>query len=253
MEIADKLNLTVLSSVATGIGIRGLLLRDDGEVVPFQETINSVPATRAGKTVRVSLAKGFLLSFTTTAPGASVLQRGQCYATIDLERNGLARARLCDGYLTDNHKLGWPPKTTEHPTDGRGAVYNPAPASPAAGAEISITVPSNAVWNLESLDFTLVADSTVATRGPKLIIDDGTNIFFSFSAAELATVTASGTQEYSIGKQGVSNGSAANALIEFYPWLRLGPGFRIRTVTSSLAAGDQYTINAMDVEELLAI
>lgn len=56
-------------------------------------------------------------------------------------------------------------------------------ANPAAGAEVSETVPAGETWCLLGVRVTLVTSATVATRQPILTLDDGTNIFFENPAA----------------------------------------------------------------------
>lgn len=115
------------------------------------------------------------------------------------------------------------------------------PASPAAGAELSITVPGQETWIVESLAFRLVTDATAATRVVTVNVDDGSDNYL-FTGANAAH-GASSTFDYCAfrGSSSVHNASGV-ALI---PWpesgLVLPPGHRIQTNTGSIQVGDQFS------------
>lgn len=128
------------------------------------------------------------------------------------------------------------------------AVASPAdthPANPAAGAEISITVPAGQTWQLQDIDFTLTTSAAAGNRQVQLIIDDGVNELWRF----LVTVTQAASLAYIYAFGGATSDAAVRAatgvnevLSEMdLPGITLGAGYRIRTSTVGIQAGDQYS------------
>jgi len=134
------------------------------------------------------------------------------------------------------------PDFSFYPRVGGGTVRVITGTDPAAGVEITETVPAGRVWKLNSFRAQLVTDATVANRTLRLIIDDGTTTLFDYYSA-LASQAASQTIAYnfSIGLSaptvssalGVANAPLGEGFI-------LGPGYRIRTLASGLVAGDNW-------------
>ena len=137
----------------------------------------------------------------------------------------------------------------------RGNVFQKVveTAAPAAGAESITTVPAGKYWRLASFYATLTTDATVATRIPVLIIDDGTNVLWrglsatTGVAAGLSMAFGSGAHYGTYATQaGVS--VAGFSLID-PDWFVLEPGWRIRTLTTAIVAGDQWGIARLVVQE----
>lgn len=114
-------------------------------------------------------------------------------------------------------------------------------ANPAAQGEITITVPGQEIWVVESLAFRLVADATVATRVTSLAVDDG-GVEFLRSITGFSH-TAGLTMEYCAFRGSGTFGSSDGKTV--MPWpsgdVGLSPGMRIKTVTSNLQVGDQFS------------
>lgn len=122
-------------------------------------------------------------------------------------------------------------------------------ADQAAGQEVVFTVPGGRWWELLTFRTTLTTDATVANRRHTLVMDDGTTIFWHHVFA--ADQTASVAQEYHWARglgfeKTTANLSVANIGLPDVP---LYPGFRIRTVTSGIVAGDDYSAAALYVLE----
>src|SRR5207244_1576597 len=123
-------------------------------------------------------------------------------------------------------------------------------ADPAAGAEILDTVPANAQWRVIALRATLVTSAVVATRGPHLLFDDGANVFGRYSQSVAITASATWNIDW-----GVSSPEAGNNFQEIKSNIApviLTPGWRIRTVTASLDAGDNWGPNVYLLEEWIS-
>src|SRR5439155_7213869 len=98
-------------------------------------------------------------------------------------------------------------------------------------------------WTLQSVDFTLTTSATVANRQVQLIIDDGANELWRI----LVPVTQAATLVYVYAFGGSTNDAAVraatgiNEVLSELPPLTLGAGYRSRTSTVNIAAGDQYS------------
>lgn len=124
-----------------------------------------------------------------------------------------------------------------------------APANPAAGADITYTVPAGVTQQLQTVEFTLTTSATVANRQIILIIDDGTHELWRIIVP--VTQAASLTYVYAFG--GTTNDAAVrtvganNEVLSELPAITLAAGYRIRTSTVNLQAGDQFSAIAIGV------
>lgn len=122
-------------------------------------------------------------------------------------------------------------------------------ASPAAGAEWTLTAPGQGLWRVISLAFTITTDATVSNRSPGLLMDDGTSVVWRSVAA--AVQTASLTWDYS-AFAGAGN-SDNTGQFNYFPLptegLIMQPGWRLRSNTNNLQAADAITAIAAFVEE----
>lgn len=120
---------------------------------------------------------------------------------------------------------------------------------PAAGAEFVISAPGQGLWRVVSVAFRLVTDANVANRSVSLVADDGSTVVWRASAS--AVQAAGATIDH-----GVYAGSSAALLtgavaVFALPsdGLLLLPGWRLRSVTGNVQAGDQYSAIGALVEE----
>lgn len=128
-----------------------------------------------------------------------------------------------------------------------GVIRTVTGTNPAAGAEVSETVPAGKEWRLLSIAVALVTSATAATRRPHLLIDDGTTV--SYRRASNATQAASLTQNYVFAGEGPEAAVRGTWVADPLPSLPLGAGYRIRTSTESIQAGDDYGAPVLLVEE----
>jgi hypothetical protein len=206
---------------------------------------------RSLATTRQALAEGFLLSLIVGAH-ASTYRRGQCWCQIDLQRGegaaGVVVAELISDYITGTSQLSWPDGQIHQSTERPGLVRSVTGTDPAAGAEITQTVPTGARWRLLGVRAALTTDATAATRQVTLLLDDGTATLFSIPAA--SSQTASLTYTYNWAPSVPS--TPVNALNVWGPLpgdLFLQAGYRIRTSTASFQAGDNWTAPQLLLEE----
>jgi hypothetical protein len=252
----DVLRLVALNA-ASGVQLRlagRFLPAGSGRVVPFN--MNLVPTTDRVATSRSTpLGEGWLLDTAVFVSSGTPLI-GQTWVRIGISRGQGTGAnelgQLACGYVTANRCVSWPLGTQDAPLDGLGALRSITGSVPAAGANISETVPTGARWQLISLATVLTASATVATRVVSLLIDDGTTTVGAFSAQQ--TQTASQVITYSAAPgAGAGFSNAGNFFAIQAPMLlQLGAGYRLRTSVTNIQVGDQFTAPQLLVREWIA-
>jgi len=247
----DHLRLTSFNGLAgVTLALEGRFLDHTGRAVPFAE--RHVPFTdRLPQTTQHKLGEGFLLNASVRA-SAGLPRRGQCLVILELVR-GLTGALqplavLFQGYATASTRLAWPGSPILHGTEDAGVILSLGGTDPAAGVEISELCYTNARWRLLGVDFALVTDVTAPVREVVLTIDDGANIVAEVAAG--TSQAASLTRRYSFARGVQRGGPAASTIINApLPDAYLMEGYRIRTVTTALAAGDNFGAPRLWVEE----
>lgn len=125
-------------------------------------------------------------------------------------------------------------------------------SDPAAGSEITETVPAGVLWRLRHLRTQFTADAAVASRRPLLLIDDGSNIFYSMPV--FADITAGQTRHILAGFYGqVPSVVQDRSVIGLPDDLTLFPGWRVRTATVNMQAGDDYGAPHLLLDECLSL
>lgn len=250
-EQNDNLRLRVFNSAAgVTLAVEGRFLQLDGRIVPIQEQL--VPATdRTMSTKLLNVGEGFLMNVAIRALAGSP-RRGQCWAVLELVR-GLTGDivplwPLVQDYVTDTSRVGWPGALIRQSAEGPGCIRSILGTNPAAAAEISETVPTNARWRLISFYAALVTDVNAATRVPSFVIDDGANIVQRMGPP--STVAASTVAQFLVGPLGyATNVSGFQGIGLSSDAVLLQGGFRIRTITSSMQVGDDWSAPQLLVEE----
>lgn len=248
----DAIFLTSYNS-ATSITIhaRGTILRPDGRVVPFQ--VEQSPATdRTATTTVQELGEGFLLSCSVFL-GSGSAKRGQCYMQLGIAR-GLGAARfphriLTQGYIGTAVNLTWPGNRLEQPTEGVGFNRAIVGTNPAANVEILETVPTGARWKFYALRAVLATDANVANRRPSVVIDDGTNIFAVTYHPLTAPASSSVSFDWAQGMRIATTVRSSDDITGLPIALTISGGYRIRTATENLQAGDDWAAPTYMVEE----
>ncbi len=197
------------------------------------------------------LAEGFLLSVALQTSAGSP-RRGQTFCQVGIVRGGeLANepaALLISDYLHDTLLLSWPGGLLRSSAEGPGVLRSITGTNPAAGAEISETVPTNARWRFYSLTAQLVASATVANRIVSFAMDDGANVHYRMG--QNTAQTAGSTRTWCLSGSPFSNAlSGTSLLMVGAPEIYLAAGFRIRTITEGFQAGDDWAAPQFLVEE----
>lgn len=248
----DNLRVTVFNAAAgVTVTIRGRYLPLDGDIVPFSDSF--VPATnRTASTNTTRLAEGWLLGVSVFVSGGSPLT-GQTFAIVSLIRgegtSAIDLMTLAAGPVTASQRIGYPGSLIMNSLDGAGALRLITGTTPGAGAEISETVPTGARWQLLSFAATIATSAAAANRQPTLVIDDGATQYQLFPQA--ATTPASNSSRYFwTAGSGVFlaqlNGADVQGLVSPL-WLLAG--HRIRTLTTLIQAGDQWSAVLYGVRE----
>lgn len=238
------------SAAGVTLALEGRVLRPEGSIDPMSNP-HAPNTDRTAATSVIAVGAGWIqhLSVRATAGAPRV---GQCFVVVEIVRGQAGAMQplgvVLQGYVTDTSGLAWPGTPMQPSIDGAGVIRSIAGADPAAGAEWSETVPTNARWRLLGVDAALVTDATVANREVVLTIDDGAAI-----VAEVAAGTAQAaslTRRYSFAR-GVQRGApAASTIINGpAPDAMLMGGYRVRSVTTALQAGDNWGAPQLWVEE----
>lgn len=247
----DALQLSVIN-MAAGVTVvmSGRFLGLDGTPSPFQWSL--VPATdRSLSSLVKSLGEGWLLDVTVNvAAGAPVT--GQTWARLQIVRGltnvGIVLGTLCSGYITAVQPATFPRGLVRSSLDGAGVIRSITGTNPAAGANISETVPTGARWRLLSVLLRFVTEATAGNRDVTLVIDDGANVIANISSG--FTHAASLTYDYSFAGEGSRyNGTVSNFIVVPLPRLTLLAGYRIRSATGGIQPLDDYGAPQLLVEE----
>lgn len=125
-----------------------------------------------------------------------------------------------------------------------------AVTNPAAGAEWIHTVPTGKFWRIRSILHRLTTDATVANRESRLNIDDGVFNLWQ-SQNDIAQTASTGVYYNYAPGCGIGEVASPSSDSRQYslPALILLPGYRIRSTTVGIVAGDQYTNIRIMVDE----
>lgn len=238
----DLLQVTLAGNgSSTAIINYAVLTRDNGIVLGQERFTNT--GTNSGSTQSFQLREGFLLSVT-VVPSANLGTGAYLWATVGIRRLTQTRQNiyqvLCQGYTYALAPLTFPQSPVKVPSDGGGCVRVISGATPAAGADISESVPSAVRWQLLSLRATLTTSAAVANRQVGLTLDDSTNRFYD--SAQGPAQAASLAWAYTFAPLGVAQVQTNTQVsIQTPADFPLEAQFRIRTVTLAIQAADQWS------------
>lgn len=236
-----------LSSIGNASGVtltaRGILLRPGDDLTPMEFT-HAPNSNRTLKSTDVSLSEGWLLGVTVKAT-AGTPAFGGVWVLVELVR-GLGAAAvvvrpLGYGFVTALQPYQWPNGENYLATDGPGCLRVITGSTPSAGAEITETVPTGARWELLALGAVLTASAVVTSRIPALALDDGATEFFRYQIAYNATASAVWRYQWAQGNGDGQPFGSLNIRGLIPIGIRLGAGFRVKTITQNLDVGDQWS------------
>lgn len=232
------------------------LLLPDGQIQIQQESVICSNNFSIG-TISFRMAEGFLLSVAVRTVNANI-RGGQIFAMISLIRQIAAAGNiqlelpLSRGYVTVFSPCTWPSLPVHFPTSKPGNLQTLQIANPAAGAEFTVTVPTNARWRFCCVRGTLVTAVAAANRSAILNFNNAGNVFYNACAAPVQA--ASLTWGYSWGA-GVTTllvtvGSTTPNVETSIPVdLWLPGGSTVQSITQNIQAADQWTAIFANIEE----
>jgi len=250
----DQLRITSWNSLANvRVVVTGRFVHaDDGHIEAFSE-VHTPNTNRTAASDTYGRARGWLTDLSVLVTGATP-QRGQTFVRVDVVRGlgagAIALSTFIQGYVTATQRLAYPGSIVSDSLTGPGTMRSITGTDPAAGSEISETVPTGARWRYVSLRASLVTDATVANRTPNIFFDDGANVYAA--AGVNFNHAASTTLAYSFDAVAVTQvQTSLNAQVSTPGNLVLAAGHRFRTSTGSLQAGDNWGAPQYAVEEWL--
>ncbi|MBA7609564.1 hypothetical protein ES703_16755 [subsurface metagenome] len=128
-----------------------------------------------------------------------------------------------------------------------GRLLSITGTDPAAGANISITVPIRRRWRILSVRFSLITDATEIDRAALLGISDGINTLFTVSPP--AFQAASLTRRYNFSAFGTIMPTLALEVYSPLPSISLPAASIISSAVTDLQAADYLTAPQLLVEE----
>lgn len=241
----DFLRVSVFTTTSTSgltLGLR--IMGADGQVRREEESLDGVSVSTL-TTKTFGLREGFLLGVAVSNLGGG-LADGACFVSVGLQFGSGTRAPyqiLAQDYVTNLFSVEWPAAAVRtQPTSTKAArPLSIQITNPAAGAELTYTVPANKYYLLKSTYFTLVSSAVAGSRAPLIVIDDGSHRVFR---GDTQFVQAPSTTVAYGGGSGIidptTNANANCAMVPLPTDIVLGPGWRFLTQTLNLDVGDQY-------------
>lgn len=247
----DALLIRLYNSLASAtFKVVARVLTPAGVLRVVQQVLTTA-SDRTQQLTCVYLPAGQLLSAAVIAT-AQTPRRGQAWAIIAIESTlptGVVfLTPLAQGYVTADSALLWPGGAYPDSVEGPGILRSVTGTNPAAGVEVIEAVPTDARWRIRALRASLVTDATVATRTVNIIIDDGATTLLNFPG--VTTQTATLTRAYNVAEYGFQPAAVGTDIFFYIPFvIALFQGWRIRTSTTNIQAGDNWGAPQLEVEE----
>lgn len=250
----DQLALTVHNSLAgVRVAVHWRMKPRRGPIIANRQEFT--PATdRSASSLEFGIGEGYLLNLVAFASAGSP-RRGQTFVRVRVIRgrdaSAVALGSAIQGYVTGNQDRAWPGSPLEGSLEGDGYIRAITGTNPAAGSELSETVPTGARWEVMALLATLVTDATATNRRPTIRLDDGASHYFQVGAPD--EWGANTTQEvcWASGAWLTTTIDPDSPLCGFPQGIVLLAGHRIRTNTRNFQAGDNWSAPLFVIREWL--
>ena len=249
VQLEDVLRIAVASTLLSEtVTLNYRLLLADGRIVSGQSSL-AITAPRVLFIHDEPLAEGFLLSASCRATSAST--RGQTFARVFLTNpvlgSGQPSYMLMADYVTTRMAPAHPNGRVLAPTEGPGVVGGINVPAPGAGADWSFTFPTNSRHEVYSLLCSLTTGVAAGNRIARFDFNaSGVGVVHRFQS--ITAVPPSSTRFFVVAAPGTYTPSAGDT--DQIPMPRvvqaLG-GDSISSVTTGLAAGDQWSAALMSV------
>ncbi len=249
----DRLRVDVWNTASNNtIRVSGVFFTERNEASPFLFT-PTITTDGSQQTSRFFCGLS-VLQFLTVSTASISLKPGQTFVRVLVEHGAgpdpVVLTQLTEGYVTDHHNLKWPSAAAFTSTQSHNFLTTLTSADPAAGAEITFTVPANAQLDVSAVRFTLTTSVAAANRQVHVVVDDGATVLYDAPAN--AVQAASLTRNYNVTFQTAQPAATDNEIYIAMPIRsRLSSGFRIRTATTALQAGDDFSAMIVTAERYL--
>lgn len=209
-------------------------------IKPINVVLNR--ATPGVVTLRVPLAEGYLLSISGQSQNA--VTRGQTIAFAWLVRGvgpiGPTSQVLFQDYTSLGNIPSWPGGRNLGPIEGPGWISSVQQANPAAGVDWILTVPATEHRHLITLNADLAVANSGAARPIEIIVDDGVNVLARMAGNIAAPINA--TSHVNFSNAGTPSTAIATDIYAQMPsGLVLEAGMRVRSLTTNIVGGDQWS------------
>jgi len=253
VDTPDNLQITSWCSNAgvSVLNIVGRFLTLDGQVVEIADR-HAPNTNRTIKTSVINMGDGWLLDLSITSDGAPLVGQVFVRAALVRGRSGALSGQsvLCQGFCNAVQALAFPGSGVVTSLERPGALRSITGTDPAAGVEISETVPVGARWRLITAEAILVTSAAVANRVVTWRYDDGANEY-GLAGSNFAQA-ASATVRYCVGPfGGFGQVGGAQHQHAIPPQMIMLAGHRMKTSTASIDVGDNWSAPQMLVEEWL--
>jgi len=177
-----------------------------------------------------------------------VLAQGQTFCRLSLMLDGEIIHEFASGWVYTQKSISWPGGENQDLRPDGGFLGEEVSADPAAGSEISITVPAGEIWKINAIRYQLTTDANVASRTPHLIFTLPTSTIIDLYNA--ANQQASSTKKYSYAPTGnpIDTQSDDDFFTSIPQNLMLLPTSTITTETVAIQAGDNYSAMSVYIE-----
>lgn len=253
----DRLYVGIWNSAASPVVIlKGLILHKNGSKSEINHRM--VPTTDRIRTDFYFPLNSGYLQYLTIFPDMTTF-RGQTFVQVAISRAPdqlqNRNALMIQNYLQTDNALGWPGSRIQDSVEGPGFLRVISGTNPAAGVEVSETVPTNARWRLISIFNPFVTDATAADRRPEMqLIDDVASAYWI--SREHDAHTASTNIRYHWAKDYEYFAAASATGIRMHDTLPesiLSENDSFATTTRNFQAGDDWTAPVYFVEEWIEV
>lgn len=244
-----------LTNSVSGLGVRVSLqiLGREGRIKEHSRTFTPT-ADRITNHSEFFVGEGFVINANVEVTDGTA-RHGQVYVRTGISRpigGGHIHWRtLISDYVTSGYEAGWPGGVTRSSTDGQGIIRTIAGTDPAAGSEIAESVPTGARWRLLSLFFRLDTSAAAVTRTPKVFVDNGTATPHIVLVPPLGFGPSDFVESTYGGLVGMEPITFERNVVYPLPAVLMFAGWRVRTSTTNLQAGDDFGAPRLMVEEWL--
>jgi hypothetical protein len=228
-------------------------LRPDGEIVGLKKN-PGIPSPIS--LFSFTIGEGILLSATLVGLPNNIPGPGALFATLTVQRDAPESNQnhmvLFSDYLTNYHYPSWPYGRQINSLDGAGRIRSIVGTTPAAGVDISETVPFGTRWRLIAFRASLTTNATAINRQAVLTFDDGANVFAqALSGANIQAANNTSSWIFFDTAAVFTTSGFFSAPIPANLFLLANS--RIRTVTANLQGTDQWSAPNYLVQEWVEI